>query len=136
MSKPVFAEGVTSPRPRIRTNSFRSQLVVHVYVVVVVHVSRVQRNPFSISRSSSSLPFSRSREKIFLEIEIVRTRSPTRSPPSPNIFKRNVLSIDVPHHEREHTDDFSSRVRKQLLCFFPLISETTKKGSFSSRPRV
>lgn len=130
MSKPVFAEGVTSPRPRIRTNSFRSQLVVHVYVVVVVHVSRVQRNPFSISRSSSSLPFSRSREKIFLEIEIVRTRSPTRSPPSPNIFKGNVLSIDVPHHEREHTDDFSSRVRKQLLCFFRSLARPPRREVF------
>lgn len=129
MSKPVFAEGVTSPRPRIRTNSFRSQLVVHVYVVVVVHVSRVQRNPFSISRSSSSLPFSRK--------NLSRDRDCSNSipdsippPPPPNIFKGNVLSIDVPHHEREHTDDFSSRVRKQLLCFFRSLARPPRREVF------
>lgn len=135
MSKPVFAEGVTSPRPRIRTNSFRSQLVVHVYVVVVVHVSRVQRNPFSISRSSSSLPFSRSREKIFLEIEIVRTRSPTRSPPSEYFQGERIIDRCSAPRARTHGRFFIARTQTVAL-FFPLISETTKKGSFSSRPRV
>lgn len=144
MSKPVFAEGVTSPRPRIRTNSpppssFRSQLVVVYVVSTSSSFLVVQRNPFSSLVPTPSL-FSRSvhvprrrpaREKNLSREIDCSSKWIDSTPFPPNIFfKGNASSIDPPH-QRER---FFIARRQTVALFFPLISEA-KKGSFSSRPR-
>lgn len=140
MSKPVFAEGVTSPRPRIRTNSpppssFRSQLVVVYVVSTSSSFLVVQRNPFSSLVPTPSL-FSRSvhvprrrpaREKNLSREIDCSSKWIDSTPFPPNIFfKGNASSIDPPH-QRERTGGFSSRVGKQLLCFFRSLARPRRE---------